>query len=68
MPLIEVTLSEGRDPATIRTLIHEIHTAVERSLDAPAPSIRVIVREIPRTHWASGDRTLAERDENNKGD
>ncbi|MGC5015877.1 tautomerase family protein [Streptosporangium sp. DT93] len=67
MPLVEVTLSEGRDPAAIRALIHEVHAAVERSLGAPAPSIRVIVREVPRTHWAAGDQTLAERDESNRG-
>lgn len=63
MPLVEVTMSEGRDPAAVRALIHEIHGAVERSLGAPAHSIRVIVREVPRTHWAAGDQTLAERDE-----
>ncbi|WP_433380871.1 tautomerase family protein [Streptosporangium sp. CA-115845] len=68
MPLVEVTLTEGREPGAIRALIHEVHAAVERSLGAPAPSIRVIVREVPRTHWAAGDQTLAERDEINKGD
>ncbi|GAA2905220.1 hypothetical protein GCM10010517_71380 [Streptosporangium fragile] len=66
MPLVEVTLSEGRDPAAIRALIHEVHAAVERSIGAPGQSIRVIVREVPRTHWAAGDQTLAERDEANK--
>ncbi|GAA2848830.1 tautomerase family protein [Nonomuraea rubra] len=67
MPLVEVTLSEGRDPAAIRALIHEVHAAVERSLGSPAQSIRVIVREVPRTHWAAGDQTLAERDEASRG-
>ncbi|GAA3597510.1 hypothetical protein GCM10022419_095940 [Nonomuraea rosea] len=62
MPLVEVTLSAGRDPAAIRALIHEVHAAVERSIGSPAQSIRVIVREVPRTHWAAGDETLAERD------
>ncbi|TMR13271.1 4-oxalocrotonate tautomerase [Nonomuraea zeae] len=68
MPLVEVTLSEGRDPAAIRALIHEVHAAVERSIGSPAQSIRVIVREVPRTHWAAGDQTLAERDAAEKGD
>ena len=62
MPLVDVTLTEGRDPAQLRELITQLHRAVESSLGANPQSIRVIVREVPRTHWAVGGRTLAERD------
>lgn len=62
MPLVEVTLTEGRAPEALRELIHRVHAAVESSLGANPQSIRVIVREVPRTHWAAGDQTLAERD------
>ncbi len=48
-------------PSPIRTLIHELHEAVVRAIDAAPPSVRVIVREVPTTHWAAGDVTLAER-------
>jgi 4-oxalocrotonate tautomerase len=61
MPLVEVTLAEGRTPAQIRALIHELHEAVVRAIDAAPSSVRVIVREVPPTHWATGDVTLAER-------
>lgn len=61
MPLIEVTLAEGRTPEQIRTLLGEVHSAVERSLEVPAPSIRVIIREVPPEHWLSGGLTLAEK-------
>ena len=30
-------------------------------VDAPVESIRVVVREVPTTHWAAGDVTIAER-------
>ncbi|WP_433171487.1 tautomerase family protein [Actinoallomurus sp. CA-150999] len=62
MPLIEVTLVDGRTPEQIRTLIHEVTAAVVRSLTVPQQSVRVAVRELPTTHWAAGDVTIAERE------
>jgi len=61
VPLVEVTLAEGRTPEQIRSLIHELHEAVVRAAAAPPESVRVIVREVPATHWAAGDVTIAER-------
>lgn len=61
MPIIEVTLSEGREPDRLRVLIHALSEAAERALDVPLSSVRVIVREIPRSHFAAGDVTLEER-------
>jgi 4-oxalocrotonate tautomerase len=62
MPLVEITLTEGRRPEDLRRLLHQVHEAVRDSLDANPQSIRVIVREVPRSLWAAGDVTLAERD------
>jgi 4-oxalocrotonate tautomerase len=58
---VEVSLAEGRTPDQLRSLLHELHGAVVRALDAPADSVRVVIREIPPTHWSAGDVTLAER-------
>jgi len=63
MPLVEVTLGAGRSAEQVRTLIHEVHAAVERSVGARPEHIKVIVREVPRTHWSTGDMTLVEMDE-----
>lgn len=60
MPIVEVT-TEGRTPAQLRTLISLVTSAVGESIDTPTESVRVIVREVPRTHFAAGDVTLAER-------
>ena len=57
MPLIEVTIAEGRSADTIRRMIHEVHEAVLRTVDTRPDYIRVIVREVPRGHWATGDVT-----------
>jgi 4-oxalocrotonate tautomerase len=61
VPIIEVTLAEGRSPQALRRLIDELTTATEHAIGAPRPSIRVILREIPPTHFAAGGETLAER-------
>ncbi|AII11005.1 tautomerase family protein [Rhodococcus opacus] len=61
MPLIEVTLATGRSPEQLRTLLGELHSAVERSIGAPSQSIRVILREVSPDHWLSGGVTLAEK-------
>jgi 4-oxalocrotonate tautomerase len=61
MPLIEVTLVGGRSPEQLRSLIHELHEAAVRAVGAPPESVRVVVREVPATHWAAGDVTIAER-------
>jgi 4-oxalocrotonate tautomerase len=60
MPQITITLAEGRTPQQLRTLLHEVHDAVLRSVDTRPEHIRVVVHEVPRTHWATGDTTLAE--------
>lgn len=61
MPLVEVTLVEGRSPETLRGLLHEVHAAVVRAIGAPDESVRVVIREVPATHWSAGDVTIAER-------
>jgi 4-oxalocrotonate tautomerase len=61
MPLIEATIGAGRTPDQIRKLIQELHEATVRALDAPPEAVRVIIRELPLTHWASGGVTIAER-------
>jgi 4-oxalocrotonate tautomerase len=62
MPLVEVSLIEGRTPEQIRSLIHELHAAVVRAIAASPHSVRVIIREVPAAHWAAGDVTIEERD------
>ena len=61
MPLIEVTMVEGRSADQLRALISALTTAAVDTVDAPRETVRVVVREVPATHWAAGDVTIAER-------
>lgn len=54
MPIIEITLIEGRTREQKLTLMREVTSAVERSLDVKPETIRVILREIPPAHFAVG--------------
>lgn len=61
MPLVEVTLVEGRSPQQLRALITALTDAVVGAVGAPRSAVRVVLREVPPTHWAAGDVTIAER-------
>lgn len=61
MPLVEITLVEGRSQEELRTLISKVTHACVDSVGAPLESVRVVVREIPPTHFAAGDVTIDER-------
>ncbi|MFI9380086.1 2-hydroxymuconate tautomerase [Kutzneria sp. NPDC052558] len=61
MPFVQVSLATGRTPEQIRALISEVTAAVARAVDAPAANVRVVVTEVPPTHWAAGDVTIQER-------
>ncbi len=61
MPLVEITIAAGRTPEQLRALIHDVTYAVHGAVAAPVANVRVVVREVPLTHWAAGDVTLAER-------
>lgn len=62
MPQIDITISAGRTPEQLRSMMHEVHGAVVRTAAARPEHVRVVVHEVPRTHWATGDVTLAEMD------
>lgn len=62
MPFIDVTIAEGRSPEELRGLIRELTAAAQRALGVPLQNVRVVLRETPKTHFAAGDVTIAERE------
>ena len=51
MPIIDVTMLEGRTPRVKAELIRELTDAAEKVLGVPRPSIRVLLRELPPENW-----------------
>ncbi|WP_256761949.1 4-oxalocrotonate tautomerase [Cohnella sp. WQ 127256] len=54
MPIINIQLMEGRSPEKIRSLIETVTDAVAEELNSPKERIRVLVTEVPKTHWGIG--------------
>jgi 4-oxalocrotonate tautomerase len=61
VPIVQVTLTQGRTPETIRSMISAITEALVDTGVAPKEAIRVLVNEIPTDHFAAGDVTITER-------
>lgn len=60
MPIIEVTMLEGRSKEQKAGLIAELTDAAIRAVDAPRQSVRVILREIPAEHFGVAGKSKAE--------
>lgn len=54
MPIVEITLIEGRAPEAKVRLIRQVSDAVADAIAAPLDSVRVILREVPATHFGAG--------------
>jgi 4-oxalocrotonate tautomerase len=58
MPIVNVSMLTGRSRAKKVALIREITDAVERALEVPRPTIRVILTEFPDEHWGVGGESM----------
>ena len=62
MPHVKITIGAGRSEEQLRSMIHRVHTALVETVGARPEHVRIVVDEVPRTHWATGDVTLRELD------
>ena len=60
MPIINISILEGRSEEKITDLIRNVTSTVSETLDAPEENIRVIVTEVPKTRWSVGGKTMKE--------
>ena len=60
MPLIQVRLIEGRSPAQVGEFARAVTAAAVTTLSVPADTVRVIVDEVPVTHFFVGGRSKGE--------
>lgn len=55
MPIIQVTLVQGRDEQKVQRFIRELAKVAHAELDAPMSAIRVMVTEVPPQRFAVGN-------------
>jgi 4-oxalocrotonate tautomerase len=60
MPIVQITLIEGREEEAVKNCLKAVARAVSETLGAPLASIRVVANVVPAAHWAVGDRTKDE--------
>lgn len=56
MPVIQITLVEGREEQKIQQCIRAVARTVSEHLEAPIETVRVMVTEVPPTRFAVGER------------
>lgn len=54
MPLIQVSMIEGRSPEAKARLIRDLTEACAAAIDTPLDSIRIILTDVPGEHWGVG--------------
>ena len=54
MPIVQISLIEGRSDEQKEALIVEVTEAMVRAIDAPRESVRVLLNEMPKQHFGIG--------------
>jgi 4-oxalocrotonate tautomerase len=65
MPLVQITMIEGREDPAIEACMQRIAHAIHDTLGAPLEAVRVIVQQVPAKQWMVGDRTRETIDREN---
>ena len=60
MPIVHISLIEGRDPAAVNACVKAVARSIHETLGAPLHTIRVIATMVPAAYWAVGDQTRDE--------
>jgi 4-oxalocrotonate tautomerase len=61
MPLVQITIVEGRDNELIEGCIRNVARTVSESLNAPIETVRVTVNEVPANRFAVGDKLKSDK-------
>lgn len=62
MPIIQITLVEGRDNKDIEKCIRNVALTVHETLHAPLETIRVMVNEVPPNRFSVGTRLKSDKE------
>ncbi|MGG1596999.1 4-oxalocrotonate tautomerase [Paenibacillus naphthalenovorans] len=60
MPIVNIQLLEGRSEEKVKEVIQNVTETVCHTLEVKKESVRVIVTEIPKTHWGIGGVSVSD--------
>jgi len=62
MPLIQATILEGRTQEQKEAFFRGVTQVAVETLNVKPEQVRVVINQVPKTHWAIGGVSVAERD------
>lgn len=62
MPIIDVSIAEGRSQEELRAFADALHSAAASTVGAKPENTTVLIRQVPKTQWSRGNVTIAERE------
>jgi len=64
MPIVNINMMEGRPPEKIERVIQEVTETISATLEVPKETVRVLVTEVPKTHWGIAGESVAKKNAN----
>ena len=61
MPLIQVTLVEGRTPEQKQDFVRQVTAAAVAALGSAPESVRIVLQEVDPDNWVVAGETMAQR-------
>ena len=62
MPMLQVSILEGRTPEQKEELIKRLTATITETLSVKPESVRVLIQEMPKTNWGISGQSVAKRD------
>ncbi|MFJ7513034.1 4-oxalocrotonate tautomerase [Peribacillus simplex] len=62
MPIVNIQIMEGRPTEKISSVIARVTDVISEELNSPKENIRVLVTEVPKTHWGIAGVTVENRE------
>ncbi|WP_322060127.1 tautomerase family protein [Paraburkholderia sp. J63] len=60
MPIVHISLVEGRSEEVVKACVKAVAQAIHQTLGAPLDAVRVYATQVPGAHWAVGVQTKDE--------
>jgi len=61
MPIVHITLIEGRKSEEIEKCMKDVAESIHLSLNAPLETIRIMVQEVPPNRFAVGTKLKSDK-------
>jgi 4-oxalocrotonate tautomerase len=60
MPIVNIQMLEGRSEEKVKEVIKNITETLSTTLEVPQERVRVLVTEVPKSHWGIGGTAVSD--------